>query len=103
MPHTRAPTRGRARRLPLLREPPAPRAFAAAVLAAAVALLAAAAPGVVVQGAPLGGPACVNEFPKKPLCRFVDDLAAAPRVEVDASMGRTIRIGAYQIYQASQT
>ncbi|CAI5529266.1 unnamed protein product [Closterium sp. Naga37s-1] len=100
MPHTRAPTRGRARRLPLLREPPAPRAFAAAVLAAAVALLAAAAPGVVVQGAPLGGPACVNEFPKKPLCRFVDDLAAAPRVEVDASMGRTIRIGAYQIYQA---
>ncbi|CAI5512052.1 unnamed protein product [Closterium sp. Naga37s-1] len=32
-------------------------------------------------GAPLAGPACVNEFPSKPLCRFVDDLAAAPRVE----------------------
>ncbi|CAI5537607.1 unnamed protein product [Closterium sp. Naga37s-1] len=51
------------------------------------------------QGAPLAGPACVNEFPREPLCRFVDDLAAAPRVEVDASTGRTIRIGAYQIYQ----
>ncbi|CAI5507327.1 unnamed protein product [Closterium sp. Naga37s-1] len=100
MAHARVTTRIRLQHHPLFSEPPAPRAFAAAVLAAAIALLAAAAAaGVTVRGAPLAKPACVNEFPSEPLCRFVDDLAAAPRVEVDASTGRTIRIGAYQIYQ----
>ncbi|CAI5536055.1 unnamed protein product, partial [Closterium sp. Naga37s-1] len=48
---------------------------------------------------PMAGPRCVNRFPEKPLCKFVDDLAASPLTFVDASAGETIKLGAYDVYQ----
>ncbi|GJP46202.1 hypothetical protein CLOM_g5514 [Closterium sp. NIES-68] len=67
------------------------RALLVAVLAsAAVACLAA--PAAVASW----GAACVNGFPKRALCRFVDDLAATPLVTVDGATGSAVTIGAFQ-------
>ncbi|CAI5506632.1 unnamed protein product [Closterium sp. Naga37s-1] len=49
----------------------------------------------------MAGPRCVNRFPEKPLCKFVDDLAASPLTFLDASAGETIKLGAYDVFQAS--
>ncbi|CAI5965548.1 unnamed protein product [Closterium sp. NIES-64] len=55
----------------------------------------------VAVGAPLAGRECVNDFPRRALCKFVDDLRDAIPEQIDASTGAPIRIGAYQIRQAS--
>ncbi|CAI7861145.1 unnamed protein product, partial [Closterium sp. NIES-53] len=47
----------------------------------------------------MAGPRCVNRFPEKPLCKFVDDLAASPLTFLHASAGETIKLGVYDIYQ----
>ncbi|GJP48449.1 hypothetical protein CLOM_g7732 [Closterium sp. NIES-68] len=69
-------------------------------LCAVVLALTAVMPAVLLTGAqPLAGPRCVNRFPQKPLCKFVDDLAGSPLTFLDASAGKTIEIGAYDVYQ----
>ncbi|GJP53227.1 hypothetical protein CLOM_g12405 [Closterium sp. NIES-68] len=71
-----------------------------AVVLALTATLPAMLPVVPLAGAqPMAGPRCVNRFPQKPLCKFVDDLAGAPLTFLDASAGKTIEIGAYDVYQ----
>ncbi|CAI5506631.1 unnamed protein product [Closterium sp. Naga37s-1] len=50
---------------------------------------------LMARAQPLAGPRCVNRFPEKPLCKFVDDLAASPLTFLDASTGETIKLGAY--------
>ncbi|CAI5480147.1 unnamed protein product [Closterium sp. Yama58-4] len=50
---------------------------------------------LAARAQPMAGPRCVNRFPEKPLCKFVDDLAASPLTFVDASAGETIKLGAY--------
>ncbi|CAI5468617.1 unnamed protein product [Closterium sp. Yama58-4] len=54
---------------------------------------------MTARAQPLAGPRCVNRFPQKPLCKFVDDLAASPLTFLDASAGETIKLGAYDVYQ----
>ncbi|CAI5528836.1 unnamed protein product, partial [Closterium sp. Naga37s-1] len=71
-----------------------------APLLAAVAACFGALVSVAV-GAPLAGRECVNDFPRRALCKFVDDLRDAIPEQIDASTGAPIRIGAYQIRQAS--
>ncbi|CAI5986984.1 unnamed protein product [Closterium sp. NIES-64] len=56
---------------------------------------------LTARAQPLAGPRCVNRFPQKPLCKFVDDLAASPLTFLDAPAGETIKLGAYDVYQAS--
>ncbi|CAI7836155.1 unnamed protein product [Closterium sp. NIES-53] len=68
-----------------------------ALLLAAVAACFGAL--VTVTGAPLAGPECESEFPR--LCKFVDDLRDSIPEQIDASSPLPIRIGAYQIRQAS--
>ncbi|CAI5997047.1 unnamed protein product [Closterium sp. NIES-64] len=51
---------------------------------------------------PMAGPRCVNRFPQKPLCKFVDDLAALPLTFVDASAGETIKLGAYDKFHCDR-
>ncbi|GJP45279.1 hypothetical protein CLOM_g4685 [Closterium sp. NIES-68] len=78
----------------------------------------------VTGGTPTAGPRCVNRFPSRPLCKFVDSLrgagnvGTASKVEpggtggkagaartggwmelVDGTSGKILRIGAYQIRQ----
>ncbi|CAI6007799.1 unnamed protein product [Closterium sp. NIES-65] len=50
---------------------------------------------LTARAQPLAGPRCVNRFPQKPLCKFVDDLAASPLTFLDAPAGETIKLGAY--------
>ncbi|CAI5530950.1 unnamed protein product [Closterium sp. Naga37s-1] len=57
---------------------------------------------LTARAQPMAGPRCVNRFPEKPLCKFVDDLAASPLTFLDASAGETIKLGVYDVYQASQ-
>ncbi|CAI5488535.1 unnamed protein product [Closterium sp. Naga37s-1] len=52
---------------------------------------------LITHAQPLAGPRCVNRFPEKPLCKFVDDLAASPLTFLDASAGETIELGAYDV------
>ncbi|CAI5468618.1 unnamed protein product [Closterium sp. Yama58-4] len=54
---------------------------------------------LMARAQPLAGPRCVNRFPQKPLCKFVDDLAASPLTFLDASTGETINLGAYAVSQ----
>ncbi|CAI5481796.1 unnamed protein product [Closterium sp. Yama58-4] len=68
-----------------------------ALLLAAVA--ACFVPLATVAGTPLAGPECESEFPR--LCKFVDDLRDSIPEQIDAATGAPIRIGAYQIRQAS--
>ncbi|GJP48650.1 hypothetical protein CLOM_g7937 [Closterium sp. NIES-68] len=72
-----------------------PRLRLALLLAAAVAACSLLL--VRVSGAPLAGPSCVSAFPR--LCKFVDDLRPSIPEQIDASTGKPIRIGAYQIRQ----
>ncbi|CAI5987973.1 unnamed protein product [Closterium sp. NIES-65] len=51
---------------------------------------------------PMAGPRCVNRFPQKPLCKFVDDLATLPLTFVDASAGETIKLGAYDKFHCDR-
>ncbi|CAI7917257.1 unnamed protein product [Closterium sp. NIES-54] len=65
----------------------------ALVAATAIARLATPAAAAAASS---WGPACVNGFPKRALCRFVDDLAASPLVEVDGATGSAVTIGVFQ-------
>ncbi|CAI5463371.1 unnamed protein product [Closterium sp. Yama58-4] len=56
---------------------------------------------LMARAQPLAGPRCVNRFPQKPLCKFVDDLAASPLTFLDASTGETINLGAYAVSQVN--
>ncbi|CAI5951491.1 unnamed protein product [Closterium sp. NIES-64] len=58
---------------------------------------------MTARAQPMAGPRCVNRFPEKPLCKFVDDLAASPLTFLDASAGETIKLGAYDVYHVSLT
>ncbi|CAI5487132.1 unnamed protein product [Closterium sp. Naga37s-1] len=77
--------------------PPTTLARLCAVVLALLSVL------MTARAQPLAGPRCVNRFPQKPLCKFVDDLAASPLTFLDASAGETIKLGAYDAYQASVT
>ncbi|CAI5951528.1 unnamed protein product [Closterium sp. NIES-64] len=76
--------------------PPTTLARLCAVVLALLSVL------MTARAQPLAGPRCVNRFPQKPLCKFVDDLAASPLTFLDASAGETIKLGAYDVYQASK-
>ncbi|CAI5980698.1 unnamed protein product [Closterium sp. NIES-65] len=69
--------------------PPTTLARLCAVVLALLSVL------MTARAQPLAGPRCVNRFPQKPLCKFVDDLAASPLTFLDASAGETIKLGAY--------
>ncbi|GJP40017.1 hypothetical protein CLOM_g24315 [Closterium sp. NIES-68] len=66
-----------------------------------VALLCSAA--LVASAATLAGtsagPRCKNRFPRRPLCKFVDDLATNPLAVIDGTTGKMVKIGVYQKYQ----
>ncbi|CAI5473097.1 unnamed protein product [Closterium sp. Yama58-4] len=47
----------------------------------------------------IAGPRCVNAFPAKPLCKFVDSLASRAIPVLDGGSGKTLSIGVYQTYQ----
>ncbi|CAI5471191.1 unnamed protein product [Closterium sp. Yama58-4] len=47
----------------------------------------------------IAGPGCVNAFPAKPLCKFVDSLASRVIPVLDGGSGKTLSIGVYQTYQ----
>ncbi|CAI7912501.1 unnamed protein product [Closterium sp. NIES-53] len=53
---------------------------------------------LMARAQPMAGPRCKNQFPQKPLCKFVDDLAASPLTFLDASAGETIKLGAYDTH-----
>ncbi|CAI6007800.1 unnamed protein product [Closterium sp. NIES-65] len=59
--------------------PPTTLARLCAVVLALLSVL------MTARAQPLAGPRCVNRFPQKPLCKFVDDLAASPLTFLDAS------------------
>ncbi|CAI5950675.1 unnamed protein product [Closterium sp. NIES-64] len=67
-----------------------------------VALLCSAAllaSGAVAPAATSAGPRCKNRFPRKPLCKFVDDIATNPLDVIDGTTGKLVKIGVYQKYQ----
>ncbi|GJP39289.1 hypothetical protein CLOM_g23677 [Closterium sp. NIES-68] len=45
------------------------------------------------------GPGCVNAFPAKPLCKFVDSLLSRAIPVLDGGSGKALYIGVYQTYQ----
>ncbi|CAI5521718.1 unnamed protein product [Closterium sp. Naga37s-1] len=47
----------------------------------------------------IAGPGCVNAFPAKPLCKFVDSLTSRVIPVLDGGSGKTLTIGVYQTYQ----
>ncbi|CAI7845788.1 unnamed protein product [Closterium sp. NIES-53] len=72
------------------------KAWLFVALLCSAALLASAA---VTPAATSAGPRCTNRFPRKPLCKFVDDIASNPLAVIDGTTGKMVKIGVYQIYQ----
>eukprot|EP00475_Leptophrys_vorax_P026740 TRINITY_DN37921_c0_g1_i2.p1 TRINITY_DN37921_c0_g1~~TRINITY_DN37921_c0_g1_i2.p1 ORF type:complete len:611 (-),score=18.26 TRINITY_DN37921_c0_g1_i2:321-2153(-) len=73
-----------------------------ATTAVAIILLAVVAPyggaqWSFVSASPSAGPKCVNQYPQRPLCKFVDSLTSRKIEVLDGT--KSLTIGAYQIYQ----